>query len=330
MAPDNGRYHCQPPKNTAKTERRRALGTNPARKRNGLRKVLITGASGYVGKAALAALIRRRVPVVALGREPLALPDGSDFIRSDLLSEPDLERVVAQAGATHLMHLAWYAEHGKYWASPLNLAWVTATMRLIEAFAKAGGKAVAVAGSVAEYDWSYGYCREAATPCAPATLYGTAKDAARRLAAAFCKDAAIPLGWARLFWNYGPGEAPTRLVPSLIAALRGQKPPFAVDAGAYRDFLHIDDAGEGLVRLLEVEFDGPVNIASGEPLRISDLVRTLASALNADPSPILNLAAERQGEPRLVVGENARLRALGWRPRHSLADGLVSAFGAQS
>lgn len=282
----------------------------------------MTGASGYLGQNALAVLSRRGVPVVAIGRNRPNLPAGAEFFRIDLLEKPDLSGVVARSGASHLLHLAWFAEHGRYWTSSENLRWVDATTALVGAFVRAGGQAVVVAGTSAEYDWSHGYCREQTTPCEPKTLYGVAKDVARRLCVAIATAANVPLAWARVFLSYGPHEAPGRLVPSLAAALRGKCGPFAVDGGAYRDFLHARDVGAALITLLEQRHDGVVNVSSGEPLRVADLVRAMAKVLDADPVPILAMARPRPGDPRLIVGDNSRLLATGWEPSFDLAAGL--------
>lgn len=282
--------------------------------------MLVTGATGYIGRHVLTALSRSGIAVVTAGRREAA---GLRFIETDLLAEEDFGGLVRRAGATHLMHLAWEAGHGGYWTHPSNPRWALATARLVESFCHAGGEGAVVAGSAAEYDWSYGWCREDVTPADPATPYGRAKDAARRLCQIIARTAGVPLAWARVFHNYGPGEDPRRLVPSVAAALRGERPAFAVDASARRDFLHAEDVAEALVRLLTAGADGVANVSSGAPVRIGDVVAEIARALGADPGPLLSLAEERPGEPRLLAGDPGCLRALGWEPRHSLSAGLT-------
>jgi nucleoside-diphosphate-sugar epimerase len=285
-------------------------------------KVLLTGASGFLGRHVLHSLRQRGIDTVLLCRQPPADPKATAWIAADLLASTDWVALVAQAQATHLLHLAWYAEHGRYWVSPLNLRWVDATVQLTEAFCQAGGQQVVVAGTCAEYDWSHGYCREESTPLHPATLYGVAKDAARRLVMAVCQQHQIPCAWGRVFLPFGAGESPQRLIPSLIAALRGQRAPFGVNASAYRDFLHASDVAEGLLTLLQQGAQGAYNISSGQPVQLQALIRQLAELLHAEPAPLLALASERPGEPALLVGDPQRLQALGWRPALSQAQAL--------
>lgn len=285
-------------------------------------RLLLTGASGFLGRYVLESLHRQSIEAVTLGRRRAPDSAFADFIEADLLATQDFAALVKESAATHLLHLAWYAEHDKYWTSPLNLRWAEATARLVEAFCEADGQQVVVAGTCAEYDWSHGYCREDSAPLNPATLYGTAKDAARRLALAVCAQHQVPCAWGRVFLPFGAGEASQRLIPSLIEVFRGKRPAFGVNATAYRDFLHASDVAEGFVTLLCSGATGAYNISSGQPVQLGELVSELARLAKADPQVVLNLATEHPGDPRLLVGENLKLKTLGWQPALSLTQGL--------
>lgn len=290
-------------------------------------RVLLTGGSGFLGRHALACLHQQGIDTVLLGRQPPVDPTNTDWIAADLLAAPDWATIMQRAQATHLLHLAWYAEHGQYWASPLNLRWVEATVRLTEAFCQAGGQRVVVAGTCAEYDWSHGYCREESTPLHPATLYGIAKDATRRLVMAVCQQHQVPCAWGRIFLPFGAGESPQRLIPSLLAALRGHRAPFGIHASAYRDFLHASDVAAGLVTLLRHESTSAYNISSGQPVLLEMLVRHLADWCHANPQPLLDMCCNRPQEPALLVGNSQRLQALGWHPTLTLLQALNQVAG---
>ncbi len=283
-----------------------------------LTKVLVTGASGFIGRYVLARLAQHGISTVVAGRSRPDAISAEDFMPLDLLAQDDLANVLEQVGATHLLHLAWYAEHGQYWTSPFNLRWVEATVRLVEAFCAAGGEKVVVAGTCAEYDWSYGYCREESTPLNPATLYGTAKDATRRLLMAISAQYQVPCVWGRIFLPFGPGEDSRRLLPSLIEVFKGNRAPFGVNATAYRDFLAAEDLAVGFVRLLQGETAGVYNLCSGQPVQIAEVVRLVANVFKSDPKMVLDLSTERPGEPPLLVGDNHKLKALGWQHHESL------------
>jgi nucleoside-diphosphate-sugar epimerase len=291
-------------------------------------RVLVTGATGFLGRHVLDALQQRGVPVVALGRSAPRHPAVDDFLAADLLAREPTAEFLARARATHLLHLAWVATPGVFWSSPMNLRWTYATARLVEAFCAAGGRHVVAAGTCAEYDARHACCREDATPLEPGTLYGAAKDAARRLCQALCTSNGARFAWARIFLTYGAGEDPRRLVPSLHAALTGRLPPFAVDADARRDFLHASDVAQALVALLQHDAGGAFNVCSGRPVRIAEIVRHLAALLGRDPDVVLAASPPGAESATTTSGDNRRLRALGWVPRLDLPSGLAASLPA--
>lgn len=288
-------------------------------------RVLLTGASGYLGQHVLARLRERGCEVVLLGRSRPAGAEDLPWLAADLLECRDLAPVLREARASHLLHLAWYAEYGRFWHSPLNLRWVDASLRLLQAFTEEGGRHALMTGSCAEYDWrGAGLFHEDHTPMNPASLYGAAKDATRRLAQAWCREQGTTLAWGHVFFPFGPGEARQRMLPSLIEVFRGRAAPFGVNAEARRGMLPVRDAAQALVHLLAQGCDGRYNICSGQPVQVGEVVRTLARLCGADPSPVLSLATVRPGDPALLAGDNSRLLATGWRPTLTLEQGLAA------
>lgn len=282
-------------------------------------KVLITGASGFIGSHVLKCLQSSKVDLVVVGR---IRPVGylGDFIKADLLGKSDFNNLISEANASHLVHLAWYAEHGSYWSSSLNLRWVESSVKLAEAFCEAGGQHIVAAGTCAEYDWSYGYCIEDKIPLIPATLYGTAKDATRRLLKALCANYNVTCSWGRIFIPYGPGEDSRRLIPSLNNVFNLKQPPFAVGSHSFRDLLHVQDVASGIMSLLTSRAHGEFNICSGIPTQISEVINLIAKARNQDPRIIFEHSVSRIGEPHMIVGENKKLALLGWSAKHKLSD----------
>lgn len=287
-------------------------------------KLLVTGASGFIGRHVLALLREQGVHAWTLGRNPPPGQAPSRHLSCDLLGGDDgrLDAMRALA-ASHLLHLAWVTDPFSYQTSPLNSAWLWATQRLTRAFAQSGGRHVVVAGTCAEYDWSQGWCHEDTTWLAPATPYGEAKDATRRWMQDYAAAQGIRLAWARIFFPYGTWQASERLIPALIASLQGRRAVFPVQGRQQRDFVSAPDVAQGLWTLLQPAADGCYNIGSAEPSSIADLVRVLAQLLDVDPAPVQALAVAQLQPPVLVAGDNSRLRALGWPGPVSLAEGLA-------
>jgi nucleoside-diphosphate-sugar epimerase len=294
-----------------------------------MERVLITGASGFIGRCCLPGIAARAGLVHAVSRS--GLPGFPAPVRAhavDLLDARAAAGLVAEVRPTHLLHLAWFAKHGQFWASPENLRWVEASLNLLRAFAAHGGRRVVIAGSCAEYDWTGdGHCREGVTPLRPASLYGVCKDALRAVSEAYARTAGLSLAWGRVFFLYGPGEHPDRLVPSVIRSLLAGEPARCSDGTQRRDYLHVQDVAEAFVALLASDVTGPVNIGSGEGVPVAAIVRQIGASLKRPDLIRLGGLPARAGDPPLIEADTRRLREeVGWRPRLDLERGLTDAI----
>ena len=271
--------------------------------------MLVTGATGFVGRQALAPLAARGYEVHAVGRREV-----------DLLDPDATRRLVEELRPTHLLHFAWYAEPGAFWQSAENERWLAASVQLLKAFALSGGTRAALAGTCAEYDWSgSGLLSEQSTALAPSTPYGEAKNELRAAA----EELSLSLGWGRIFFLYGPHEDERRLVASVARALLAGLPARTTHGRQVRDFLHVADVGDAFAALLDSEVEGPVNIGSGEGVAVADVVRRIAAIVGRPDLVELGALEPPPGEPPLLVADVGRLRdEVGWLPARSLADGL--------
>ncbi|MBE1426387.1 nucleoside-diphosphate-sugar epimerase [Desulfomicrobium macestii] len=283
-------------------------------------KVLVTGATGFIGRHLTMLLKSKGVDFVVLGRNFVE----ENGIRVDLLNTQNFVEIMGKIKPTHLIHLAWYADHGKYWDSALNIEWIRATFYLLDAFYKNGGEHALVTGTCAEYDWRYGYCVENVTPEGPKTLYGESKCATRRVIELIKNQYKGTLTWARIFYPYGVDEAQARLVPSLFRFFRTEEAPFGVNSCAYRDFLHISDTVDAIYLCATNKIDEIINICSGKAVLIESIVREIASICGNNADKILKYESIRKDDPPFLVGDNQKLRALGWTQNVSLCDGLLT------
>ncbi len=291
-------------------------------------RVLVTGASGFIGLPLAAELARRGAEVHALSRRrsPPPLP-GVRWHEADLADGAGVADLLCELAPERLVHLAWCMEHGHYWRAPENVAWVEWSLNLVRAFVRHGGRRLLVLGTCAEYGWSSATepLRESRSPIAPATLYGAAKDALRRVAGAYAEQEGVELAWARPFFLYGPRERPERLVASTVRSLSAGE-PVSTGAGArVRDFLHVQDAAGALAALLDSPVTGAVNVASGVGVRVDEVVEHLAWLLGRPELVRRETLPDRPGEPPLLVADVARLREeVGYHPRWELGDGLAA------
>jgi nucleoside-diphosphate-sugar epimerase len=283
---------------------------------------MLTGATGFVGRHTLTALREagHEVHAVARRRGP---DSGVTWHEVDLLAGCN---VVGDVQPEILVHLAWYAEHGRFWSSPENVRWVEASLALVRAFVAAGGRRVVVAGTCAEYEWSRGIYPES-TPQRPATLYGAAKHGLYVSSSALAEEAGLSLVWGRLFFIYGPFEAPGRFVPSLVLPLLRGEPAAMTEGFQRRDFLHVADAGAAFAALADSPVTGAVNVASGKAVTLRELGERIAQLL--DGVELLQIGARPTpaSEPAALVADVRRLQdEVKWSPKIPLDEGLAGAI----
>lgn len=240
----------------------------------------------------------------------------------DLLQEQSVRKLIQTVRPSHLLHLAWFTEPGAFWSSPANFDWLTASTHLFAAFKEAGGRRIVGAGSCAEYDWTSEPCIEGCRE-RPATPYGRNKLAAFRYLKEMSRTANTSTAWARLFFLYGPFGHADRMPAAIITALLNGQPALCTHGQQLRDFLFIEDAADAIVSLLDSPVEGAVNIASGKPTRIVDLVQRIGHQLGSSDRLKIGALTASLDEPLLITADTTRLRReLLWQPKVSLEDGL--------
>ncbi|TRW14872.1 NAD-dependent epimerase/dehydratase family protein [Glacieibacterium frigidum] len=276
-----------------------------------MKRVLVTGGGGFIGRETLGPLRALGFEVDAPGRAELDLLNG------------DPAAWFAAHPASHLLHLAWDATPGKFWTAPSNLDWVAASLRLVRAFAVSGGTRAVVAGSCAEYDWGHATLDETRTPLRPATLYGTAKANLFELLDKAAPGLDLSFAWGRVFFPYGPDEAAGRLLPDVIDGIAQGRRVAVSDGTQSRDFMHVEDVGAAFATLLAGDVTGAVNIASGTTTPVREVI--LTAAAHAGDASLLDWGARARqaSEPQYMAAATARLHATGFVPRWPLADGLA-------
>jgi nucleoside-diphosphate-sugar epimerase len=294
------------------------------------RRVLLTGASGFIGRQAIAPLLARGYEVHAVSRRGStdAVEGETDEVHwhsVDLLSAMAPDELMREIAPTHMLHFAWYAEHGRFWGSAENVRWLEASLRLLRAFEARGGRRAVLAGTCAEYDWSVaGRCVEDVTPLAPATLYGRSKHALHSLIEALWEPEGSPsVAWGRIFFLYGPHEHPARLVPSVINALLNGENARCSHGRQKRDFLHVADVAKAFAALLDSPLRGAVNIGSGESVTIAEVIAMVGEVCGRQELVQLGALPTRPDEPDELVADTARLSDdVGFAPTLTLGEGI--------
>jgi nucleoside-diphosphate-sugar epimerase len=240
----------------------------------GAPSVVVTGASGFVGRAVLAALAARGIRPTAVTRDRRRLAD----------LELDLAIVEGDIGASDLAFIAQVARHDIL----LHLAWdglpnykslyhfeteLPAQYRFLKAAVAAGSRSIVVTGTCFEYGMQEGRLVETG-PAQPTNPYGYAKEALRQQLSFLKQETPFALTWTRLFYMYGKGQNPKSIYSQLAAAVGRGDDHFDMSAGEQiRDYLPIEAIADRLVRLSLLSRDvGIVNVCSGQPRSMRGVV----------------------------------------------------------
>ena len=277
-------------------------------------KVMVTGASGFVGRHLVAALLARGCQVRAVARREaparaLAWFDQVEFVAADI-HDPAADVAALCEGVDALVHLAWpglpnyqglfHLEHN-----------LMADYAFIKRAVEAGVGQVQVTGTCFEYGMHSGPLSEA-LECRPANAYGLAKHSLRLFLETLRQQQPFNLQWARLFYLHGEGQNPNSLLAALDRAIDCGQASFDMSAGEQlRDFLPIETATAHLAALLHRrEFSGVVNLCSGQPVSVRSLVERHCAARESSIALNLGHYPYPAHEPMAFWGDARRLHAL--------------------
>jgi nucleoside-diphosphate-sugar epimerase len=299
------------------------------------RRVVVSGAGGFIGRWSVPRLIARGYEVHAVaarapGRELPAQLSGAEIHYADLLREQSVDALMRAVRPSHLLHFAWIATPGAYLTSPDNRRWLAASQHLLRSFQGNGGMRAVMAGSCAEYDWSrVGVCNERSSPLADdggaaLTPYAECKIAMQRALATFGGVRHLSTAWGRIFFQFGPDEHPDRLVASVIMNLLSGREAPCTHGRQIRSFLHVADVGSAFAALLDSVTEGPVNMGSPDRISVAGLLEEIAVQIGRPELVRLGARSAPPSEPPLLVPDVERLyNEVGWRPQFGLPDAIA-------
>ena len=300
-------------------------------------RVLLTGANGFIGSHVARALVAEGHEVHALVRQA---GDGlwrlSDvvskikLIAGDLLDPGAVAAAVEKARPELCLHLAWYAVPGKYLHAAENLALVGATLGLAQRLRDAGCARFVGVGTCFEYDVheTGQHALSETSVTKPQSLYATSKLALYRILEKFAQTdigdgKKMSFAWARPFYQYGPFEPEGRLTTHIMGALSRGGTADVTQGEQIRDFLHVADVAAAVCAIATSKLEGAVNVGSGVPVTVRELVTTLGRLCSAADKIRFGAIPYREGDPMFVCANTAKLKTTGFVPRFDLESGLA-------
>ena len=300
----------------------------------GIRRVLVTGAHGFIGSHLTRALLGEGYEVGILMRETSDLSRIRDLegriTRSiaDLRDPASVQAAVTAAHPDAVVHLATYyaIEHRPDEVGVMVDTNVKGTVALLDAAQEAGVALFLNAGTCAVY-------REKEVPLdetdsvSPQNLYALTKLEAEEACRFYSERLAVPAATLRLFPPYGPADNERRLIPYVIRSiLAGEE--VRLTSGTQRwDFVYVDDVVSAFLAALRqperAVSAGVMNVATGDPVAVRDLVTRLAGLTGERARLVWGAVPHRKNEVWYNSGSWGKIRSvLGWEPRLSLDEGL--------
>jgi len=270
-------------------------------------RILLTGATGFVGHHVLNALLKKDVSIRCITRKESVqkLPNSDKLetcvITSDLFQENESWWRKHLQGIDTILHIAWYAEPGKYQYSTENMKCLIGTLRMARVASEKGVKRIVGIGTCLEY----AECKQPLTINSP--LYASSPYAACKLATYYALSGLAPqygveFAWCRLFYLYGEGEDERRLVP-IIRKKMSQGLPVELTSGIQvRDFLDVRKAGQQVAKITLERKSGAFNICSGKPVTVRELAQSIADEYGKRDLLKFGARKENPVDPPYLVG----------------------------
>lgn len=271
-----------------------------------VRRVLVTGATGFVGRQICKSLAQHDVRLRCVVRDGKGhmlsdLPDVEIVCTKDLFSEKiDWWKVQLRAVDT-VIHAAWYVEPGKYLESDLNFKCLWGSVTLAQAAIDTGVRRFVGIGSCFEYDLNEGVL-STQTRLKPTTPYAIAKVALYLALRQRLKTQSVEFAWCRLFYLFGEGEDKRRFVPYIRSKLEKNEPAELTTGSQVRDFLDVAEAGAMIASVALSDQKGDVNICSGIPITIRALAERIADEYGRRDLLQFGARSNNLTDPPCVIG----------------------------
>lgn len=280
------------------------------------KRILVTGAAGFIGRHTLSPLSHAGFDIISIVnkseppqysfREKTGNPDL--VIKADLIKDSQyISEIMEEYKPEYLLHLAWDINPG-YRDNSNNVDWMNASLSLIHQFANCGGRRAVIAGTCFDYQ--------------PDTLYGTCKRSLWNILQHSTFAQSLQLAYGRVYYLYGPHEAPHRLVPTIVNGLLAGK---TVELKSFHkqemNLSYVQDVADAFVYAVENNYIDKEFDILGEFVSIDKLATQMTDLFDVDRDQIVTGSLFEQ--PKIPYDHFNSGKIPPWTPKTSLTRGLT-------
>lgn len=273
-----------------------------------MKRILVTGAGGYIGRHIVSSLLDMGADVIAVDFNIDKIDERADRRIVDIFSgDEDLYEKLGKPEVC--LHMAW--KDGFVHGSDAHMEMLSSHYAFIKYLVKNGTKQIAVMGTMHEVGYHEGEINDD-TPCNPISLYGIAKDALRRSLMLLAEREQFTLQWLRAYYIYGDDKFSNSIFAKIVAAAEEGKKTFPLNSGKNKyDFISVDELAEQISScVMQDEVDGIINCCSGKPISLGEMVESFIEKHNYDIELQYGVFPDRPYDSPAIWGNSDKINII--------------------
>ena len=274
------------------------------------KKILITGANGYIGSHVANYMHKEGFKVIACDFSNSRVSKDIKFLDCNILENANKTNLYEELDCpTHLIHFAWQDGFAHNASSHMDNLYKH--FDFIKNMVDSGIESVSVMGTMHEIGYVEGIIREN-TPCNPLNLYGIAKNALRQSVLLYTKDKNVSVKWLRAYYIYGDDEQNHSIFTKIIQAEKEGKKTFPfTDIVNFYDFIHINELVKQIsAATLQNKIDGIINVCSGIPVSLKDKIEEYLKEKNFKIKLAYGVFPKRDYDSPIVYGDDSKIKMI--------------------
>lgn len=286
-----------------------------------MEKIFITGGTGFIGCGVVKKIKQdKELECYVLTRKKVISDDEKiHYLNVDITDVILLKKFFYDIKPDTLVHLAWHDDKMNYMNSDDNYLYLNHSIVLLRLFLSAGGKNVIVSGTCAEYDWSQNNIHYEDEYCLPLSVYGMCKLELYNICDGLCKEYGVRLVWGRVFFCYGPGEGRYKLLTMAYNEFCKGNVFICKRPSAYLDYIFVEDVTNYFMEfIINKKINGIINICTGKPIYVFDLINSLASKMGKSDKSFFNSDEQNM----VVIGSIKKAQQYNLFCRYSIDMGI--------